>query len=67
MLKFLLKTLREKIRNNMYDYYSVINLQGLRSNIYIYALILSLKKIPVGKTRDKAYACIEHCLIKNFE
>jgi len=52
----------------MYDYYSVINLQGLRSNIYIYALILSLKKKPLwGKTRDKAYACIEHCLIKNFE
>ena len=51
----------------MYDYYSVINLQGLRSNIYIYALILSLKKTPVGKNTDKAYACIEHCLIKNFE
>ena len=51
----------------MYDYYSVINLQGLRSNIYIYALILSLKKPLWGKTRDKTYACIEHCLIKNFE
>ena len=51
----------------MYDYYSVINLQGLRSNIYICLDFISKKKPLWGKTRDKAYACIEHCLIKNFE
>jgi len=47
MIKFLLKTLWEKIRNNMNDYYFAINLQGLGSNIY--ALILSLEKPLWGK------------------
>jgi len=45
----------------MYDYYSVINLQGLRSNIYIYALILSLKKNPCGEKHE-----IRHMLVLNI-
>jgi hypothetical protein len=44
------------------DYY-IMNLQGLRSNP---CFDFIFRKTPVGKTWDKAYAYINHCLIKNF-
>ena len=53
----------KKHRNNISGDYSIINLQGLRSNS---CLDIISRKTPKGKTGDKAYACIKYCLIKNF-
>jgi len=44
----------------MYDYYSVINLQGLRSNIYICLDFIS-KKNPCGEKHE-----IRHMLVLNI-
>ena len=46
----------------MYDYYSVINLQGLRSNIYIYiCLDFISKKNPCEEKHE-----IRHMLVLNI-
>jgi hypothetical protein len=96
-----LKTLWEKNRNYMYNDYSIMNLQGSKSNLCLdsslekpqwgkheikhnsnmnndYSIMnpwdsrnnqcldIISRKTLVEKTWDKAYACINHCLVKNF-